>query len=137
MKNVIVKRLVIPALALGLVATAAACGDDDDDTSAVSGASADVCTQITNLASDLQAAPPVDASTTVDQAKDLQKTISDDLADIAAARGDLAQERVDALQNAWKAYGDQLSSISGSSTLAAAAPTVNCLLYTSPSPRDS
>jgi hypothetical protein len=121
--NLVTKRVVPAALVLGLLVVGA-CGDDDDDTTAVSEAAAGVCTDVENLVQDVQSAGSVDASTTVDELKDLQKTVSDDIDQIAEQRGELAEERVTALQAAWKTFTDQIDSISGSDTLGSAATQV-------------
>jgi ElaB/YqjD/DUF883 family membrane-anchored ribosome-binding protein len=128
-------KLVAWAVLGALLFFAVACGDDDTDAtdvgtavSDVAGAQSDVCDGIAQLDSALEDAGNLNASSTLDEADEVQSDIESAVQSIREAASDIPDAIVNALQTAYEALSDTIENLSGDDTLGDAASSLSALV---------
>ncbi|HEY7465188.1 MAG TPA: hypothetical protein VIB47_00690 [Dehalococcoidia bacterium] len=110
-------------LSLGVMA----CGDDDNDTGAVGtavgqagGAESEFCSDMGELETTVSDVKNLDATSTVDEAKDAAKDVQEALDNVQDSASDAQEARVNALATAFDSLKSQIDDLSGSESLGAA-----------------
>jgi hypothetical protein len=113
----------VVVLSLGVFA----CGDDDDDVSDVGtavgqagGAESEFCSDMGELETAVSDVKNLDATSTVDEAKDSAKDVEDALDNVKDSASDAHEARVNALSTAFDSLKSQIDDLSGSESLGSA-----------------
>ncbi len=120
------KKLLLSLVILILVVAAVvpACSSSTSDNTAA------FCSSLQNLAAAEAQVKSINASTTVDQAKQYNQNLQNAWNDAVNAKGNLTVSKFQDLQNAYNTLKSSLDSVSGSSTVAQALPTIQSALAT-------
>ncbi len=119
MKKILISLFIL--LAIVAVAVPACSSSTADSTQAF-------CTSLQNLAGAALNVKSINASTSVDQAKQYQANLQSAWNDTVNAKKDLNVSKYNDLQSAYNQLTSSLGSISGSSTVAQALPSIQAAL---------
>jgi hypothetical protein len=121
-----VKRILVSlVILLAIVATVVpACSSSTADNTQA------FCNSLGNLAAAEANIRSINASTTVDQAKQYYSALQTAWNDVVNAKKDLTVSKYNDLQNAYNQLAASLSGLSGSSTVAQSLPTIQAAMST-------
>ncbi len=114
--------VIILLLIVGLILPA--CSSSTSDTTAA------FCNSLASLAQAEAQVRSINATTTVDQAKQYQQNLQNAWNDVVNAKKDLTVSKYSDLQNSYNQLISSLSGISGSSTVAQALPSIQSAVAT-------
>lgn len=114
-------RIVVLCATLGAASVLAACGSDKPS---VSDTKAQFCKAVADVAQDEAALANLNAQSSVDDAKSAVANLKDAMSAAKSAAQAVGQAEADALQSAYDQLKSTIDGISGSDTLAQAAPDV-------------